>query len=58
MIVDVYRPKWNFRSAADWLAEAEHLDRMADRFRQNGRLSDGFRNLAAHARKRAAEADS
>lgn len=52
--MDEYKPRFDRRSVADWLAEAEHFERMAELFEANGQLSRGFRKLAADARSRAA----
>jgi len=54
--VDVYRSRFDHRAAADLVSEAEHFERMAERFKDNDELSEGFRRLAAVARARAADA--
>lgn len=53
--MDAYKPRFDMRSAADWLAEADHFDRMAEQFKDTAELSRGFRELATEARRRAAQ---
>lgn len=48
--MDAFNSRFDHRSAADWLREAEHFDEMAERFKDNARLADGFRALGANAR--------
>jgi len=55
--VDQQIRRFETRSAAEWLAEAEHFERMAEKFRENVELHEGFLNLAANARKRSGHPD-
>ncbi len=48
-----HRPPFDGRSAADWVAQAERYERMAEQFQANAELSGNFRRLAADARERA-----
>lgn len=53
--VDSYKPRFDGRSAEDWLAEAERFERMAVQFRASPELSGNFRDLAAVARGKASQ---
>lgn len=55
--MDPYKPRFDARSASEWLSEAKHFDRMAEQFGLNAELSNGFRKLAADARQRSADAE-
>jgi len=46
-------PRFDGRSAADWLTQAERFGRMAEQFAKNPQLSESFRDLAAGARQMA-----
>ena len=47
-----YIPRFDRRSAADWLAEAQRLERMAQQFGRVPDLANAFRDLAASAREK------
>lgn len=49
--METYHPRFDSRSAAQRLAEAEKFDAMAERFKSNPELSEGFRKLALEARQ-------
>ena len=49
-----YETRFDGRSAADWLLDAEHFERMADQLKGKTKLSRSFRELAAEARRKAA----
>lgn len=51
--MDRYRSRFDGRTPADWITQAEQFERMADQFRGNPDLSDSFRKLAKDARDRA-----
>ena len=51
LIVETYRPRFDNRSAAERLAQAEKFEAMAERFKNNPGLCEGFRKLAAEARE-------
>ncbi|HEV2596656.1 MAG TPA: hypothetical protein VGU01_15805 [Sphingomicrobium sp.] len=56
--MDLYKPRFDTRSAAEWLVEAENFDRMAEQFKENAELSDGFRKLALEARGKSQRTNS
>lgn len=47
------KPRFDGRSAADWIAQAERFERMAEQFQANAELSANFRELAIDAREKA-----
>ncbi len=49
--MEIYTPRFDRRSAAERIAQAEKFERMAERFKSNPKLSDGFRRLAEDARE-------
>lgn len=46
-----YTPRFDHRSAAERLAQAEKFERFAERFKDNPELSQEFRKLAQEARE-------
>lgn len=46
-----YTPRFDHRSATERLADAEKFERMAERFKNNSRLSASFKKLAEEARE-------
>lgn len=50
---DGHMPRFDGRSAADWLTQAERFGRMAEQFAKNPQLSESFRDLAAGTRQMA-----
>lgn len=54
--MDLDKPRFDARSAVEWLSEANDFERMAEQFKENAELSDGFRKLAANARLRSTHA--
>lgn len=49
--METYTPRFDRRSADERLAEAEKFERMAERFKNNPGLSEGFRKLAEDTRE-------
>lgn len=49
--MEIYTPSFDSRSAVERIAQAEQFERMAERFKDNSELSDGFRQLAEQARQ-------
>lgn len=48
----IYTPRFDSRSAAERLEQAEKFERMAEQFKKgNPKLSEGFRKLAEDARE-------
>jgi len=50
--LEKYRSWLADRTIADWVAQAEQFERMAERFKGTPELSDNFKKLAAYARDR------
>lgn len=46
-----YTPRFDRRSAAERLAQAEKFEQMAEQFKSNPKLSESFRKLAEEARE-------
>lgn len=51
--MDIDRLQIKVTSTETWLAEAEQFERIAERLTGNADLRDGFKLLAADARRRA-----
>ena len=51
--MDKPRSRFDDRSAADWIAQAEQFERMAAQFSANAELSESFKSLAEDAREKA-----
>lgn len=49
--METYTPRFDRRSAAERLAEAEKFELMAERFKSNPELSERFRKLAEDVRE-------
>lgn len=49
--VENYTPRFDRRSAAERLAQAEKFEQMAEQFKSNSKLSESFRSLADEARE-------